>query len=381
VAAHELTHNLGGVQQDAPHATAGGHCWDDADIMCYDDGSGVPVQQVCAAAQEDLLDCNHDDYFSTDPSPGTFLADNWNTASSGFLDTVPVLATPPDVSVDAAVQTAQTGDIVRFTATSPRPVSWVWSTSSACTLSDGPASGTADLVCPSTVTGAVSVTATGTDAASGAAGSGSASVTITKALAPTVRVTAPATAANGTALTVTSSVTGKAPYTYAWTAGPCTVADTTSPTATVTCPEGTESQQLPLTVTVTQGDGQTGRATSYVALTGTTGAPAPRTVTSWTAPRAAKGTITATLSAGHTPLPGLPVTLQVIWPGTSEWVDLQTTTTGSKGLATGDTGNRAGTFRFTYEGDASRAGSLSADEVAKPAKVPPGSSKDDPSSP
>ena len=172
-------------------------------------------------------------------------------------------------------------------------------------------------------------------------------------------------------------MTGKAPYTYAWTAGPCTVADATLATATVTCPDGTESLQLPVTVTVTQGDGQTGQATSYVALTGSTGAPAPRTDTSWTTPRAAKGVITATLSAGHTALSGLPVTLQVMWPGTSEWVDLQTMVTGSKGLATGDTGNQAGTFRFTYEGDESRAGSLSADEVVKPAKVPPGSSKED----
>ena len=66
-----------------------------------------------------------------------------------------------------------------------------------------------------------------------------------------------------------------------------------------------------------------------------------------------------------------------MWPGTSVWVDLQSTVTGSKGLATADTGNRAGTFRFTFEGDESRAGSLSADEVVKPAKVPPGSSKDE----
>jgi hypothetical protein len=58
---------------------------------------------------------------------------------------------------------------------------------------------------------------------------------------------------------------------------------------------------------------------------------------------------------------GVPVTLRVIWPGTSEWVDLQRTVTGGKGLATGDTGNRAGTFRFSYEG--------------RP-RFPPGSSKD-----
>jgi len=376
VAAHELTHNLGGVQQAAPHATTNGHCWDDADIMCYDDGSGIAVQQVCAAAQEDLLDCNHDDYFSTDPAPGTFLADNWNTASSSFLDTVPVLASPPDVTVDAGVQSAQTGDSVRFTATSPKSVTWDWSTSSACTLTAGP-DGTADLLCPSTVTGAVTVTATATDTVSGAVGSGSASVTISQALAPTVRVAAPDSASNGTAFEVSASDSGKTPYSYRWSAGDCTVDDATAAATTVTCPDGTASQQLPVALTVTQADGQTGGSTTYVALTGTTGAPSPRAATSWTNPKAGKGSITASLSTGRIDLVGVPLTLQVMWPGTSEWVDLQSTVTGSKGLATGDTGNRAGTFRFAYEGDPTRADSLSAEEVVKPAKIPPGSSKDE----
>ena len=93
VPAHELTHNLGGVQLGAPHATARGHCFDERDLMCYDDGSNVPMRQVCAGSQEQLLDCNHDDYFSTRPPAGTFLARNWNTASSSFLDTVPALGT------------------------------------------------------------------------------------------------------------------------------------------------------------------------------------------------------------------------------------------------------------------------------------------------
>jgi len=376
VAAHELTHNLGGVQQAAPHATTNGHCWDDADIMCYDDGSGIAVQQVCAAAQEDLLDCNHDDYFSTDPAPGTFLADNWNTASSSFLDTVPVLASPPDVTVDAGVQSAQTGDSVRFTATSPKSVTWDWSTSSACTLTAGP-DGTADLLCPSTVTGAVTVTATATDTVSGAVGSGSTSVAISQALAPTVRVAAPDSASNGTAFEVSASDSGKTPYSYRWSAGDCTVDDATAAATTVTCPDGTASQQLPVALTVTQADGQTGGSTTYVALTGTTGAPSPRAATSWTNPKAGKGSITASLSTGRIDLVGVPLTLQVMWPGTSEWVDLQSTVTGSKGLATGDTGNRAGTFRFAYEGDPTRADSLSAEEVVKPAKIPPGSSKDE----
>jgi hypothetical protein len=97
VPAHELTHNLGGVLEGAPHATANGHCWDESDLMCYADGSGVPMQRVCASAQEQLLDCNHDDYFSTDPAPGSFLATSWNTASSSFLDVVPGPVAAPTV--------------------------------------------------------------------------------------------------------------------------------------------------------------------------------------------------------------------------------------------------------------------------------------------
>lgn len=39
--AHDLMHNLGGVQNDAPNATAGFHCSDENGEMCYDDdGSG-----------------------------------------------------------------------------------------------------------------------------------------------------------------------------------------------------------------------------------------------------------------------------------------------------------------------------------------------------
>ena len=36
---HEITHNLGGVQQSALHSTPFAHCWDGRDVMCYEDGS------------------------------------------------------------------------------------------------------------------------------------------------------------------------------------------------------------------------------------------------------------------------------------------------------------------------------------------------------
>ena len=97
--AHELTHMLGAVQPGAPHATAYGHCTDDADALCYDDGSGAAVTDRCAAAgDEGRLDCGHDDYFDDAPAPGGYLAGAWNTARSAFLDAVPALGAPPAAS-------------------------------------------------------------------------------------------------------------------------------------------------------------------------------------------------------------------------------------------------------------------------------------------
>lgn len=85
VEAHELLHTMGGVMSTAPHGTRAGHCWDESDTMCYADGGGFAMQQICPTQREYLLDCNNDDYYSTYPDPGSWLDGHWNAADSRFL--------------------------------------------------------------------------------------------------------------------------------------------------------------------------------------------------------------------------------------------------------------------------------------------------------
>ncbi len=94
--AHELMHMLGAVQPSAPHPTRYGHCTDESDALCYDDGSGQAMVATCTTpGSEALYDCNHDDYFDPGPAPAGYLARAWNTARSSFLDVVPALGGAP----------------------------------------------------------------------------------------------------------------------------------------------------------------------------------------------------------------------------------------------------------------------------------------------
>jgi hypothetical protein len=118
VEAHELLHMLGGVlgasnPADAPpHATNNSHCFDESDRLCYADGdpsgvfkaNGTPtsLQYICPGSNEALLDCGNDDYFSTAPPPGNWLASHWNTANSAWLAKAPPPGTPGSTAAGSA---------------------------------------------------------------------------------------------------------------------------------------------------------------------------------------------------------------------------------------------------------------------------------------
>ena len=84
---HEVLHTLGAVGAGAPNATAGGHCTDGADVMCLDDGAGLP-RPVCPRldwAPSGRIDCGRDDYFAPDLAPSAYLQRAWNVYRSDFL--------------------------------------------------------------------------------------------------------------------------------------------------------------------------------------------------------------------------------------------------------------------------------------------------------
>ena len=89
---HEITHNLGGVQQTAPHHTSGWHCWDGEDVMCYPDGSPAAASlQRRASARVQAARSRRPTTAATTttstpiPAAGSYLATHWNVYTSAFM--------------------------------------------------------------------------------------------------------------------------------------------------------------------------------------------------------------------------------------------------------------------------------------------------------
>jgi hypothetical protein len=86
---HELLHSIGAVLNPAPHATGAGHCFDEWDIVCSNDGAtyGSNLTTTCGPDDGNLeIDCGDDDYFR--PAGGLvdrFGQPMWNTYDSVFL--------------------------------------------------------------------------------------------------------------------------------------------------------------------------------------------------------------------------------------------------------------------------------------------------------
>jgi hypothetical protein len=112
-AAHEMMHNLGGVQLSAPNTSGGFHCIDEYDIMCYSDAPYYPSMRFACpqSAHEYRFDCGHNDYFDTNPANGSYLSQYWNAANNQFLiggDDGGDDVTPPTVSWVSPVGNGET---------------------------------------------------------------------------------------------------------------------------------------------------------------------------------------------------------------------------------------------------------------------------------
>lgn len=104
---HEVGHNLGAVQLNAPHSSGGAHCFDEYDTMCYYDGGsyftdGGQIQYLCPTEVNptSIWDCGKDDYYNATQvvvnTGGSYLEANWNLARSSWLS--PAVGGPPVVT-------------------------------------------------------------------------------------------------------------------------------------------------------------------------------------------------------------------------------------------------------------------------------------------
>jgi hypothetical protein len=164
--AHELMHMLGGVQSSAPNATSRGHCDDEWDAMCYQDGGTVAgggpavMRTVCPTGAAGLFDCGQDDYFHAGtPAAGSYLDTHWNTARSGYLDVV----RPGSADAVAAVSgptSLRPGLGAALTASATEAGTVRWTADVDACLVGARTERTARVQCPTSTVGPLTVTAT-----------------------------------------------------------------------------------------------------------------------------------------------------------------------------------------------------------------------------
>lgn len=364
VAAHELTHTLGAVLATAPHATTYGHCTDESDLMCYDDGSKMAMRTVCASSQEQLLDCNGDDYFNTAPPAGSFLASSWNTARSSFLDTPAGGTAPGDplaVTVTPSATSAEPGQTVTATATSAGATGFSWTVSQACTLA-GATSSTVAMTCPTGVSGPVVLTATATD---GNGGTATASATVTVGAVTGTEPVAGATAWSSPTATSKDPALLSAVLTDQGSGLPMAGVAVELQTRTGTG----DDWRTAVTGLVTRSDGRVAverrRTTAAWYRYAYAGDSAGEHVSSVSGAILVKARATAEadwharkhlvigrlMTVDGAPLPGVTVTLERRYAGSSRWVRVARVTSDAAGrLAVKQRPSRTAYFRWSYRG-------------------------------
>ncbi len=91
---HETGHMLGAVQgvlpadDDPPNGSSAGHCFEEWDVMCYDDGTPFALTYTCGTELSpvpSLFDCAQDDYFDPTETASTYLDTHWNLYDSPFM--------------------------------------------------------------------------------------------------------------------------------------------------------------------------------------------------------------------------------------------------------------------------------------------------------
>jgi hypothetical protein len=281
---HELIHTFGAVQEGAPNATHYGHCHDDNDPMCYDDGSGMPMRQVCTQTGAALqLDCNKDDYFSIAPTPGSFLASNWNLANSAFLTKVATQTDPWDrVALSVNPSPAITGaDASVAVSGTPSGTSVVFTTTTPyCSLAPTGTSSSFDILaslnCSSAImpAGKTSTTVPVTAQLSHpdyTTTSRTMNVPVVLGPAPTPVLTAPTEIRANVPTTISATAPGASPLVWEWRLynddGKCTTTGATTSSVTITCPDSVVGTDLAVLADLRSADDQTGAGSVTLPVT------------------------------------------------------------------------------------------------------------------